>query len=73
MKSLFCVLIFSQIFNACEESLYDKSGLKENYSKIHYPADQRSSILTLECPIINDWLNRESMSHFLNKQFHLDF
>jgi|GEM_PF-2732886 len=77
MKSLLFMLIFSLFFNSCGESLCTESGTEEmgigEISKMtKYSSSSRHVITENNCHLINEWLNRKSISHFIKKHISLD-
>ncbi|MDP2413734.1 hypothetical protein [Daejeonella sp.] len=77
MKSLLCILLFSLIFNACCESLCDEPGSEEinkaeNPKMIDHQPNKKHAITESKCHLLNEWLNRKSMGHFLKNHISLE-
>ena len=77
MKSLLCILLFSLIFNACGESLCDEPDSEkiekaENRKMIDYQLNKKHAITESKCHLLNEWLNRKSIGHFLKNHFSLE-
>jgi hypothetical protein len=77
MKSQFCMILFSIIFNACSDDL-----CLEDSTKKFTKADQVKTIDNQSIKdhgksvhkwhLLNDWLNRKSMGHFIKKHISLE-
>lgn len=77
MKSLLCILLISIIFNACDESLCDEPYSEEiNKAKNHKVADyqpnKKHAITESKCQLLDEWINRKSMGHFLKNHISLE-
>lgn len=77
MKSLLCILLFSFIFNACGESLCDepnseKINKAESPKTIDYQPIKKHAITESKCHLLNEWINRKSMGHFLKNHISLE-
>lgn len=77
MKSLFCLLLFSLIFNACCESLCDETGSEEiskakNSKKADYQPNKKHALAESKCNLLDEWINRKSMGHFLKNHISLE-
>jgi hypothetical protein len=77
MKSLLCILLFSLIFNACGESLCDGSSSEEiSKAKISktpdYQPKKKHALTESKCNLLDEWINRKSMSHFLKNHISLE-
>lgn len=77
MKSLLCILLFSLIFNACGENLCDEPGSEEIYKAenpgiIDHQPNKKHEITENKCNLLNEWINRKSMSHFLKNHISLE-
>jgi len=77
MKSVLYMLIASLFFNACGENLCYESNIEEiniegsSLVNEHQPATS-NSITKHKCHIINQWLNRKSIGHFLKSYISLE-
>ncbi len=77
MKSLLCILLFSLIFNACGESLCDEPGSEEidkakNSKAADYHPNKKHAITESKCHLLDEWINRKSMGHFLKNHISIE-
>jgi hypothetical protein len=77
MKSLLCILLFSLIFNACGESLCDESGSEEiskaeNFKTADYQPNKKHALTESKCNLLDEWINRKSIGHFLKNHISLE-
>jgi hypothetical protein len=77
MKSSLCILLFSLIFNACGESLCYEPGSEEtskakNPKTVDYQPNKKHAIKESKCHLLNEWINRKSMGHFLKNHISLE-
>ncbi|MCF8452521.1 MAG: hypothetical protein K9G42_04915 [Pedobacter sp.] len=76
MKSLLCILLFSLIFNACCEILCDEQGSEEidkakNSKMTKHQSNKKHAMTEIKCHLLDEWINRKSMGHFLKNHISL--
>lgn len=73
MKSFVCMLLFSLLFNACGQNLCNEPNKEKiekagTLSMIDHQAYNNFAIIESNRLLINEWLNRKSLGHFLKNQ-----
>lgn len=71
------MLLFSLLFNACGDSLCYEPVTEEidkaKISKmIDYQLNKKHALAESKCHLMDEWLNRKSMSHFIKNHISLE-